>query len=84
MRLQLCGGLRAKEIGVAVKYMPGVSVGFEFFGLQLHIEELFGCGILLTHIDGSYPPRMAGDYRRSLKGRRICRIIEIDRRVSKT
>lgn len=51
-----CGGPRAKEIGVAVKYMPGVSVGFEFFGLQLHIEELFGCGILLTHIDGIYPP----------------------------
>ena len=51
-----CCGPRAKEIGVAVKYMPGVSVGFEFFGLELHIEELLGCGILLTHIDGSYPP----------------------------
>ena len=36
--------------------MPGVSMGFEFFGLQLRIEELFGCGILLTHIDGIYLP----------------------------
>ena len=51
-----CYAPLAKEIGVAVKYMPGVSVGFEFFGLELRIEELFGCGILLTHIDGIYTP----------------------------
>ena len=51
-----CCGPRAKEIGVAVKYMPGVSVGFEFFGLQIYLEELFECGILLAHIDGIYPP----------------------------
>ena len=51
-----CCGPLAKEIGVAVKYMPGVSVGFEFFGLQIYLEELFECGILLTHIDGIYPP----------------------------
>ena len=51
-----CCGQLVKEIGVAFKYMPGVSVGFEFFGLELRIEELFGCGILLTHIDGIYPP----------------------------
>ena len=50
-----CCAPRAKEIGVAVKYMPGANAGFEFFGLQLRIEELFGCGILLTHIDGIYP-----------------------------
>lgn len=43
-----CCGPRAKEIGVTVKYAPGANPGLSFFGLMIHIEELFGCGILLT------------------------------------
>ena len=51
-----CCGPRAKEIGVVVDYKPGVRPDLRFFTLQFRIEELFGCGILLTHIDGIYPP----------------------------
>ena len=52
----------AKEIGVAVKYMPGPNAGFEFFSLQIYLEELFECGILLARIDVKPDPRWKGAY----------------------
>ena len=51
-----------KEIGVAVKYMPGPNAGFEFFSLQIYLEELFECGILLARIDVKPDPRWKGAY----------------------
>ena len=41
------------QVGVAVEYMPEVKVGlFEFAGLQIHIQDLFGCDVSLLDING--------------------------------
>ena len=41
------------QIGVAVEYKPEVKVGlFEFAGLQMHIQDLFGCDVSLLDING--------------------------------
>ena len=44
------------EIGVAVEYKPEVRTGLEFFALKSRIEELLGCGVILTSLDGHYDP----------------------------
>ena len=57
-----CCGPRAKEIGVAVTYKTGIRPDLRFFTLQLRIEDLFGCGILLARIDVKPDPRWKGAY----------------------
>ena len=49
-----CGRPPAKEIGIVVDYKPGVRPDLRFFTLQFRIEELFGCGVFLTTLNGEY------------------------------
>ncbi len=45
------------QIGVAVEYKPDAKVGLlEFAGLQLHIQDLFGCDVSLLDVNGQKDP----------------------------
>jgi len=47
-----CGYHPDRKIGVAVEYMPDAKPGWDFFGLEQDIADLFGCDILLERIGG--------------------------------
>ena len=49
------------RIGVAVEYKPGIQPGLDFFGLMMHIGELFGCDVTLDMIGGRKDPRFKRD-----------------------
>ena len=45
------------QIGVAVEYKPDAEIGLlEFAGLQLHIQDLFGCDVSLLDVNGQKDP----------------------------
>ena len=47
-----CGYHPDRKIGVAVEYMPDAAPGWDFYGLEQDIADLFGCDILLLRVDG--------------------------------
>ena len=59
-----CGYHPDRKIGVAVEYMPDAEPGWDFFGLEQDIADLFGCDILLERIGGCRDSRfkMSHDY----------------------
>ena len=45
------------QIGVAVEYKAGVKASlFDFAGLKVHIQDLFGCDVSLLDVDGEKDP----------------------------
>ena len=52
---QCCG--YHPQIGVAVEYMPDAKPSlFDLGGLQIHIQDLFGCDVSLLDVDGQRDP----------------------------
>lgn len=56
-----CGYHPDIKIGGAVEYKPEASPGWDLFGLEQDIADLFGCDILLLRIDGHRDTRFWRD-----------------------
>ena len=52
-----CGYHPDIEIGVAVEYLPDAAPGWNFYGLERDIADLFGCDVMLEMIGGRPDPR---------------------------